>query len=184
MTPKHTLIYPQKQDAGRAQSRPPGATMGGPVPNGPLSQARASSCPCPATLIALSLEGNPPPVSGGSRKFAKTSSISGFTQSQYLGTYPKKIQFSRIEFRWDFIPGRDHISVRLRLGLRNLPQASRSPQRARIREDMCLPCVCQTPPRGARSGAPRLTPLQRGRFMCGPGAPWTTSQGGCPTLPP
>ena len=39
MTPQHTLICPQKQDAGRAQSRPPGATMGGPVPNGPRSQS-------------------------------------------------------------------------------------------------------------------------------------------------
>ena len=61
MTPKHTLIYPQKQDAGRAQSRPPGATMGGPVPNGPRSQARASSGPCPASLTALPLEEDPRP---------------------------------------------------------------------------------------------------------------------------
>jgi len=61
MTPKHTLIYPQKQDAGRAQSRPPGASMGGPVPNGPRSQARASSGPCPASLTALPLEGDPRP---------------------------------------------------------------------------------------------------------------------------
>jgi len=59
VTPKHTLIYPQKQDAGRAQSRPPGASMGGPVPNGPRSQARASSGPCPASLTALPLEGDP-----------------------------------------------------------------------------------------------------------------------------
>jgi len=61
MTPRHTLIYPQKQDAGRAQSRPPGATMGGPVPIGPRSQARASSGPCPASLTALPLEGDPRP---------------------------------------------------------------------------------------------------------------------------
>ena len=68
------------------------------------------------------------------------------TQNQYLGTYSKIFQVSWIDFRWDFIPGRHHISVRLTLGLRKLPQASRSPQRARIREDVCLPCVCQTPP--------------------------------------
>jgi len=61
MTPTHTLIYPQKQDAGRAQSRPPGATIGVPVPNGPRSQARASSGPCPASLTALPLEGDPRP---------------------------------------------------------------------------------------------------------------------------
>ena len=74
--------------------------------------------------------------------------MSGFTQNQYLGTYPKIFQFSRIEFGWDFIPGRDHISARLTLGLRKLPQASRFPQRARIRNDACLLCVCQTPPGG------------------------------------
>jgi len=55
---------------------------------------------------------------------------------------------SRIDFRWDFIPGRDQISVRLTLGLRKLPKASRSLQRAWIRVDEFLPRLCQTPPRG------------------------------------
>ena len=59
MTPKHTLLYPQKQEAGRAQSRPPGATMGGPVPSGPRSQTRASSGPCPASSTTLLLAENP-----------------------------------------------------------------------------------------------------------------------------
>jgi len=61
MTPKYTLLYPQKQEARRAQSRPPGATMGGPVPNGPRSQARASSGPCPASTTTLPLEEDPRP---------------------------------------------------------------------------------------------------------------------------
>jgi len=38
--------------------------------------------------------------------------------------------------------------------------------------------------RGARSGVPRSAPLSRGRFECGPQAPWTHAPGGCPTLPP
>jgi len=59
MAPKQTLIYPQKQDAGRAQSRPPGATMGGPVPNGPQSHGRAFSGPCPACSTTLPLEEEP-----------------------------------------------------------------------------------------------------------------------------
>ena len=104
--------------------------------------------PLPSIPVSSSTGRGPLLVSGGSRKVTKTSYISGFTQNQYLGTYPKIFQFSRIEFRWDFIPGRDHISVRLTLGLRKLPQASRSPQRARIQKDVCLPSVCQTPPRG------------------------------------
>jgi len=184
MTPKHTVIYPQEQDAGRAQSQPPGATMGGPVPNGPRSQARASSGPCPASLTALPLEGDPPPVSGGSRKITKTSKISGFTQNQYLGTYPNILQFSRIEFRWDFIPGRDHISVRLTLGLGKLPQASRSPQRARIREDMCLPGVCQTPPGGPDRVFPASRP-SRGVVSCvALGLPGHPPEGVVPRYPP
>jgi len=61
MTPKHALICPQKQDAGRAQSRPPGATMGRPVPNGPRTRARASSGTCPASSTTLPLEEDPRP---------------------------------------------------------------------------------------------------------------------------
>jgi len=75
-------------------------------------------------------------------------------------------QFSRIEFRWDFIPGRDQISVRLTLGLRKLPQASRSLQRARIREHACLPRLRQTPPEEADRVL--ITPRpSRGVFSCG-----------------
>ena len=36
----------------------------------------------------------------------------------YIGTFPKLFPFSRVAFRWDFISGRDRISVRLTLGLR------------------------------------------------------------------
>jgi len=145
MNPKRALIYPQKQEAGRAQSRPPDATTLGPVPNGPRSQVRTYSGPCPAFSTTLPLEEDPRPSRGGRRKVTKTSQISGLTQDQYLGTYPKIFHFSRIELRWDFIHGRDQISVRLTLGLRNLPKASQSLQSARIREDACLPWLCQAP---------------------------------------
>ena len=59
--PKAYTHVPCEPNAGRAQSRPPGATMGGPVPNGPRSQARAASGPCAASLTALPLKGDPRP---------------------------------------------------------------------------------------------------------------------------
>jgi len=85
---------------------------------------------------------------------------------------------------WDFIPGRDHISVRLTLGLRKLPQASRSVQRARIWEDGCLPRLCQTPPGGPDRVL--LTPRpSRGVVSCvALGLPIHPPEGGCRTLPP
>jgi len=106
--------------------------------------------------------------------------------------YPKSVprnlsqdfSISRIEFRWDFIPGRDHISVRLTLGLRRLPQASRSLQRARIREDVRLPRLCQTPPGGPDRVflAPRPS---RGVISCvALRLPGYLPKEGCPTLPP
>jgi len=148
MTPNHTVIHPQKQEAGRGQSRRSDATMRGPVPNGPRSQARAPGGPCPASWTTLTLEEDPRPSHGGRRKDTKTAEISRLTQDQYLRTDPKNFQFFRIGCRWDCIPGRDQISVRPTLGLRKLPQASRSLQRARTREHACVPRMRQTPPRG------------------------------------
>jgi len=87
--PKHTLTHPQKQDAGRAASRPPDATIGGPVHNEPRSQARAHGGPCSASSTTLSLEKNPRLSPDGGRKFTKTFQISGFSQDLYLATYPK-----------------------------------------------------------------------------------------------
>jgi len=46
------------------------------------------------------------------------------------------------------------------------------------------PSAVSDPSRGARAGAPHPAPLQRGRFVCGPRAPWKPAQGVCPTLPP
>ena len=168
MTPKHTLIYPQKQDAGRAQSRPPGATMGGPVPNGPRSQARASSGPCPASQTAFPLEGDPRPSRAEAGKSLRLPRFQDLPKTNYRGTYPKLFHFYRAEFRWDFIPGRDHISVRLPLGLRKLlsheTSCHPSPQKqigtpAQLRKPTRTPLLYSRPvtrsPRQTPEGAKR-----------------------------
>jgi len=86
---KRTKIYPQKQDAGRAQSRPPGATMGGPVPNGPRSQARASSGPCPASLTALPLEGDPRPSRAEAGKSLRLPRFQDLLKTKTSGLIPR-----------------------------------------------------------------------------------------------
>jgi len=93
MTPKHTLISPQKQHAGRSQSRPPGATMGGPVPNGPRSQARASSGPCPASLTALALEGDPRPSRTEAGKSLRLPDFQNLPKTNTLGPIQRFFQF-------------------------------------------------------------------------------------------
>jgi len=93
MTPKHTLIYPQKQDAGRAQSRPPGATMGGPVPNGPRSQARASSGPCPASLTALPLEEDPRPSRAETGRSLRLPRFQDLPKTNTSGLIPRIFNF-------------------------------------------------------------------------------------------
>jgi len=93
MTPKHTLIYPQKQDAGRAQSRPPGATMGGPVRNGPRSQARASSGPCPVSLTALPLEGDPRPSRAEAGKSLRLPRFQDLPKTNTSGLIPRFFKF-------------------------------------------------------------------------------------------
>jgi len=177
-------MYPQKQEVRRAQSRPPDATIGGPLPSGPLSQARAPGGPCPASSSTFPLEEDARPYRGGSRKVSKTSQISEVAQDQYLGTYPKIFQSSGREFRSHFVCGRDQILVRLKLGLRKHPQASRSLLGARIRESACPHRLCQAPPGGPDRVLLTPRPLQRTRFVCGPRAPWPLAQGGCHTLPP
>jgi len=93
MTPKHTPIYSQKQDAGRAQSRPPGATMGGPVPNGPRSQARASSGPCPASLTAPPLEGDPGPSRAEAGKSLRLPRFQDLPKTSTSGPFPRFFNF-------------------------------------------------------------------------------------------
>ena len=177
MTRCYTLIYPQNHEAGRAQSRAPDPTVGGPVPNGPRSQAQASSGPCPASSTTLPLEEDPRPSRCGSRKVTQISQISGFTQDQNHSTYLNIFQFFRIELRWEVYPDGGLISFRLTLGLRKLIQASQFLQRARIRENACPPRLWQAF-QAARSGAHHPTPPWRGRFVCGLRAPWPTAQGG------
>jgi len=71
----------------------------------------------------------------------------------YLRSVPRDLSLdfsiSRIDYLWDYIPGRDQIFVRLALGLRNLLQACRPLQKAWIRAHPCLPRLCRPPPEGA-----------------------------------
>jgi len=148
--------------------------MGGPVANGPRSQARASSGPCPASSTTLPLEEDPRRSRGRSRNFRMTSQISGFTQDQDLGTSPRIFQISRIEFRWDFILVRDQILVRLAEASTSFPVPPEGPDSGR----RVSPSSVSDPFRGARSGARHPAPLWRGRFVCGPRAPWPPAPGG------
>jgi len=109
--------------------------MGGPLPIGPQSQARISGGSCPASSTNLPLNEDPRPPRGGSHKGTKTSQISGHPQDQKLRADLNISQFCRIEFRRDFIPGRNQNLVRLTRGFQKLLQASPSHQGARIRED-------------------------------------------------
>ena len=168
MTTTNTLIYPQKLVVGRAESRSPDATKGGPVPNVPPSQGRASSGPCPASLTTLPLEEDPRPSWGGRINITKTSKISGFSQNQHLGTDPNIFTFFQLGLRPDSIPGGDLISFRLTLGFRKRSQASRSLQRSRIRENACFPRRSQAHPGGPirlpghppRGSVPRYPPTR------------------------
>jgi len=159
MTPKQALIYPQKQDAGRAQSRPPGATMAGPVPSGPRSQARASSGPCPASSTTLPLEEDPRPSRGGSRKVTKTSQISGFTQFSTSGLIPRLFGSPG----WTSGGILSLVEIRSRSGLRsdcgsihNLPGPSRGPGFGKTG----VPLGCVRPLEGCPIGcsSPRAPP--------------------------
>jgi len=178
MTPKHTLIHPQKQDAGRAQSRPPGATVGGPVPNGPRSQARASSGPCPASSTTLPLEADPRPSRVKAGKSPRLPRFQDSPEISTSGLIP--IDFSIF-------------ADRLPVGLYSRSRSYLGPAYARIAEASTSfpvppegpdsgrrvsPSAVSDPSRGARSGVPHPVPLLRGRFVCGPRATWTPAQGG------
>jgi len=160
MTQNHTLIYPQKQDAGRAQSRPPGATLGGPVPNGPRSQARASSGPCPASLTALPLEEDPRPSRAEAEKSLR------LPRSQDL---PKTNTSGLIQRFFNF-PGQNAggilslVEIISRSGLRSdcgsfhkLPGPPRGPGLGKT----CVSLVCVRPPQGGPIGClPPHDPLE------------------------
>ena len=139
--------------------------MGGPVPNGPRSQTRASSGLCPASLTAIPLEGDPRSSREEAGKALRLPRFQDLPKANTPGLIPKTSIFpDRIPV--GFYPwSRSSLSVRLRLGLRKLPQASRSPERARIREDVCLPCVRQTPPGGPDRVFPASRP-SRGVVSC------------------
>jgi len=160
MTPKHTLIYPQKQEAGRAQSRPPGATMGGPAPNGPRSQARASSCPCPASLTALPPEGDPRPSRAEAGNSLRLSRFQDLLKTNTSGLIPRCFNFPGSNFGGTL----SLVEIISRSGLRSdcgschkLPGPPREPGFGKT----CVSLVCVRPLQGGPLGcSPPRAPLE------------------------
>jgi len=158
MTPKHALKYPQKQDAGRAQFRPPGATMGGPVPNGPQSQAWASSGRCPASSTTLSLEEDPRPSRAEARQSLRLPRFQDLPKTSSSGLIPIFFRFP------DRVPVGFYPWSRSYLGpaYARIGEASTSfpvPPEGPVSGSRAAPLCVSDPSRGARSGVPRLTPL-------------------------
>ena len=158
MTPKHTLIYPQKQDAGRAQSRPPGATMGGPVPNGRRSQARASSGPCPASLTAPPLEWDPRPSRAEAGKSLRLPIFQNLPKTNTSGLissfsiFPDRIPVGFYPWSRSYL---GPAYARIAEASTSFPVPPEGPDSGRRVAPLCV----SDPSRGARSGVPRLTPL-------------------------
>jgi len=161
MTLKHTLIYPQKQDAGRAQSRPPRATKGGPVPNGPRSQARAFSGPCPASLTALPLEGDPRPSRAEAGNSLRLPRFQDLPKTNTSGLIPRFFNFPG----WNSGGILSLVEVISRSRLRSdcgsflkLPGPSRGPGFRKT----CVSLVCIRSPQGGPIGcSPPHAPLER-----------------------
>jgi len=77
----------------RIHTWPPILFLGGPVPNGPRSQARASSGPCPASLTALSLEGDPRPSRAEAGKSLRLPRFQDLPKTNTLGLIPRFFNF-------------------------------------------------------------------------------------------
>ena len=183
MTPKQALIYPQKQETGRAQSRPQDSIMGGPVSRAPRSQARASRWHLPSIPGYPSTGRGPPPVSVRTQKRHQDFSDLGSFPRPALQDLCEDFLTSRMELRWHITPVRNLTSVRLMLGLRKLPQASRSLQTSRIRKDTWLSGMCQATPGGADQVL--ITPPPSGKVVSCVAVSLSghQSKGGCHTLP-
>ena len=67
--------------------------MGGPVPNGPRSQARASTVPCASSLTALPLEVDPRPSSAEAGKSLRLPSFQDLPKTNTLGLIPRFLNF-------------------------------------------------------------------------------------------
>ena len=150
----HTLTYPQKQDAGRAQSRPPGAITGGLVLNGPWSQARDSRGPCSASSTTLQLEGDP----GPSRAEAEKSPRLPRSQDLFLTFKKWRLQREgrqsrrqRVEMKSDWLFDKPPSNYWLRVAASNL--ASQSPCLAGVTQSHCNPLQVGPPGQGPGSEA-------------------------------
>jgi len=161
--------------------------MGGPVPNGPRSQARASSGPCPASLTALPLEGDPGPSLAETRKSPRLPRFQDLPKTNTSGLFPRAFKF----------PGQNSggilslVEIISRSGLRSdcrsfpeLPGPPRGPGFGKT----CVSLVCVRPLQGGPIGcSPPHAPLE-GSFHVWPwgsldnrprGLSHATPLGGC-----
>jgi len=134
--------------------------MWGPVPTGPRSQARASSGPCPASLTALPLEGDPRPSRAEARKSSRLPRFQDLPKTITSGLIPRFFNF----------PGSNSgeilslVEIISRSGLRSdcgsfhkLPCPSGGPGFGKT----CVSLVCVRPPQGGPIGCSSPhTPLE------------------------
>jgi len=156
---------------------------GQPVPNVPRSQARASSGPCPASLTALPLEGDTRPSRAEAGRSLRLPRFQDLPKTNTSELIPRCFNFlgSSSGGILALVEIISRSGIRSDCGsIHKLPGTPRGPGFGKT----CVSLVCVRPPQGGPIGCSPLTPLYRGRFMCGAGAPWTTAQGGCSTLPP
>jgi len=181
MTPKHTLMYPQKQYAGRAQSRHPGATLRGPVPSGPRSQAWSCSGPCRASSITLPREKDPRPSGAEAGRSQRLPRSQNLPKSSTSGHIRRSFSFPD-RFPVGFYPwSRSDLGT----AYARIAEASKSfpvPPEGMDSGRRVSPSAVSDPSKGARSVAYHPVPLWRDHFVCGSRESWPPAQGGCPTL--
>jgi len=132
--------------------------MGGPVPNGPRSQARASGGPCPASLTALPLEGDPRPSRAEAGKSLRLPRVQDLPKTNTSGLIPRFFNF----------PGQNSggilslVEIISRSGLRSdcgsfhkLPGPPRGPGFGKT----WVSLACARPLQGGPIGCSPLTPL-------------------------
>jgi len=158
--------------------------MRGPVPNGPRSQARASSDPCPASLTALPLEGDPRPSRAEAGKSLSLPRFQDLPNTNTSGLIPRFFNFPGYN-SGGILSLVESIS---RSGLRSdcesfhkLPGPPREPGFGK----RCVSLVCARPPPG---GPDRVFPVSRpsrGVVSCvALGLPGHPPKGVVPRYPP
>jgi len=98
--PNATLIYSNTRDDPKAHTHIPSDTrrrtctiMAGPMPNGPRSQARASSGPCPASSNTLRLEEDPRPSRAEAGKSLRLPRFQDLPKISTSGLNPRYFKY-------------------------------------------------------------------------------------------